>query len=99
MNRRSFLSRLFRFSKKIHKYCGLSFLIYFLWMGSSGVLLNHPSIIENLAVSRSWLPEKYTFNNWNRMAVDGRMSLWHTLFELHNGRMFEPRFRGSKVRV
>ncbi len=24
------------------------------------------------------------------IAVDGRMSLWHTLFELHNGRMFEP---------
>ena len=69
MNRRSFLSRLFRFSKKIHKYFGLSFLIYFLWMGSSGVLLNHPSIIRKLAVPRSLLPEKYTFNDWNRMAL------------------------------
>ena len=38
-------------------------------MGSSGVLLNHPSIIRKLAVPRSLLPEKYTFNDWNRMAL------------------------------
>ena len=59
---------IFRISKFIHKYVGLVCLVYFLLMGVTGVLLNHPSLMRELAVPMAWVPESYVYSNWNRMA-------------------------------
>jgi hypothetical protein len=65
-------NKLFRYSRWVHKYVGLAglfILAYFLLMGISGVLLNHPGMISRCSVPVSWLPTSYQYHNWNRMAV------------------------------
>ena len=47
---------------------GLIFLFYFLLMGISGILLNHPSLIRQLSIPMTLVPESYVYSNWNRMA-------------------------------
>ena len=59
---------IFKISKALHKYVGLIFLFYFLLMGISGILLNHPSLIRRLSVPMTLVPESYVYSNWNRMA-------------------------------
>ena len=60
---------LFKWSKNIHKYTGLVFLLYFLSAGVSGVLLNHPSLIRKVATPLFFTPPAFRFENWNRMAM------------------------------
>jgi hypothetical protein len=59
---------IFHISKPLHKYFGLLCLIYFLIMGASGILLNHPEFIKAFSLPISWMPESYEYDNWNRMA-------------------------------
>jgi len=60
---------LFVISKTIHKYTGLVFLLYFLMMGITGILINHPSLLRGITVPAALLPDVYHFANWNRMAL------------------------------
>lgn len=60
---------LFKLSKPIHKYVGLVALLYFLLMGISGVLLNHPSLIRSFSIPLTWMPAGYHYVDWNRMAL------------------------------
>jgi len=50
---------IFRFSRFIHKYLGLIALVYFLWMGVSGILLNHPSLLQKFSLPLGWLSDSY----------------------------------------
>ncbi len=61
---------IFKISKFLHKYVGLIIAAYVLWMSVSGVLINHPALIDNFSVP-SWLtPSKYRLDtNWNRRAL------------------------------
>lgn len=60
---------LFSISKPIHKYVGLICLAYFIIMGVTGVLLNHPTLIRSLSVPLAWMPSSYHYVQWNRMAL------------------------------
>jgi hypothetical protein len=60
---------LFKLSKPIHKYVGLVALLYFLLMGISGVLLNHPSLIRSFSIPLTRMPASYRYVDWNRMAL------------------------------
>jgi len=55
-------------SKKIHKYTGLVFLLYFLMMGITGVLINHPSLLRGITVPAVLLPDVYRYTDWNRFS-------------------------------
>jgi hypothetical protein len=96
----------FLFSKMIHKYVGLICLVYFLLMGVSGVLLNHPSLVRWLSVPMAWVPESYVYSNWNRMAfreavysekepdtlyVGGKTGVWEST---DGGSSFTPLAKG-----
>jgi hypothetical protein len=67
--KRSISRSLFHFSKATHKYLGLLGLVYFLLMGVSGILLNHPALLRGVSLPLSWMPTDYHYRNWNRMAL------------------------------
>ncbi|MGL1956034.1 MAG: PepSY domain-containing protein [Colwellia sp.] len=55
-----------RLSSKLHKVLSLFFIPVLLFIAVSGIGLNHPSIIKNLSLPISSLPENYHFKQWNR---------------------------------
>ena len=83
--------RFFIFSKWLHKYVGLALLFVFLFMGVTGILINHPSLLSTWSVPASWLGESYQYANWNRfsfrdsvladdgsMYIAGKMGVWYS---------------------
>ncbi|MCP4118630.1 MAG: PepSY domain-containing protein [Desulfobacteraceae bacterium] len=48
---------------------GLICLIWFIPMGISGVLINHPDLIRGLSVPSILVPPNFHYVNWNRMAM------------------------------
>ena len=82
---------LFRVSKWLHKYAGLSLLLLFLFVAATGIVLNHPSLLTGYSVPASWLGKSYQYENWNRFAlrdallfdsgamlVGGKMGVWYS---------------------
>lgn len=61
--------------KKLHKYIGLFLIPLFIWMGISGIILNHRKAFSTMDVSRKWLPEAYLYQNWNRGFFKGGLPL------------------------
>lgn len=59
----------FKASKFLHKYLGLIFLLYFIMMGITGVLINHPELIRSISMPLSFVPPSYQYTNWNRMSI------------------------------
>jgi len=60
---------IFRFSRFTHKYLGLIVLVYFLGMGVSGILVNHPGLLQGYSLPLGWLPDSYQFREWNRWSL------------------------------
>lgn len=60
---------LYKLSRKFHKYVGLICLIWFILMGVSGVLINHPWLIRAMSVPSAFVPSIFHYANWNRMAM------------------------------
>ncbi|OHX64592.1 PepSY-associated TM helix domain-containing protein [Flammeovirga pacifica] len=58
--------RLYHFSKKWHKYIGISISLILIWMSVSGILLNHIDLCAPFNVSKTWLPSDYLPQHWNR---------------------------------
>ncbi len=61
---------IYKKSRGLHKYLGLISLIYLMWMSLSGILLNHPDLIQHFSVPQSLLPPSYQMSNWNRGALN-----------------------------
>lgn len=53
-------------SRWIHKYFGLTLLLFLAWMSISGILLNHPNLIKKISVPAFLIPNNYIPENWNR---------------------------------
>ncbi len=64
-----------RFFAKYHKWIGLFFTFFALMFAFSGVFLNHRRAIATWDIPRSWLPQKYSYENWNNGVVNGTLSL------------------------
>lgn len=56
-------------SFKIHKYLGIPLAVIMLYMSISGILINHPTIIENINWPGTLLPSDMQIKNWGRSAV------------------------------
>jgi uncharacterized iron-regulated membrane protein len=63
------MKRLFSVSRWMHKYIGLLLLPVLAWMSLSGILLNHPSLIDSYSVGGFLLPPQYKAENWNRSSL------------------------------
>lgn len=61
-------SKIFRSLKWLHKYLALITLIYCLWMGLSGIFLNHPQLIKQVSLENKVMPANYQYLKWNRMS-------------------------------
>ncbi|WP_165835950.1 PepSY domain-containing protein [Marinifilum breve] len=64
-------SKIYKISRWIHKYFGLLVLLFMAYMSLSGILLNHPDLIQNASVSRMLVPKQYQPDNWNRSSLKG----------------------------
>ena len=96
----------YRMSKLFHKYLGLTLSLFLLWMGASGILINHPGALKKVELPRDVLPRGYEFDNWNRgsfqdgiildghpgaVVVAGGQGLW---LSRDHGQTFESFNRG-----
>jgi len=59
------------FFKKYHKWLGIVFAIFILLFSVSGIVLNHREFFSGTDVSRDYLPDEYSYNNWNNASVAG----------------------------
>lgn len=58
-----------RASKSLHRWLGLGLLLYLAWMGGTGVLLNHPSLLAGIEWPRALTPPQYRARDWNRSSL------------------------------
>lgn len=63
------MKNLYKYSKSIHKWTSIIISIFIVWMGISGILLNHPELISKISVPKSMIPSNYYFENWNRSSI------------------------------
>lgn len=49
---------LFALSRRLHRYAGLLLLLYLIFVGVTGILLNHPTMISALSVPRWLVPPR-----------------------------------------
>lgn len=96
------MTAVYRMSKRLHRWTGLGLSLFLVWMGISGVLLNHPGLIRRVSLPLSLMPDGYGGVNWNRMAfrqalapenlpgmvlVGGKAGVW---LSRDHGREFVP---------
>ncbi|MEA1923732.1 MAG: PepSY-associated TM helix domain-containing protein [Pseudomonadota bacterium] len=98
-------------SQRLHKIIGLTALIFCIWMGLSGVLLNHPQLLKKQSLPNQVMPANYQYHNWNRMSwrdavfsthhdnilyVGGKEGVWQSL---NQGKNFKPLVTGFPTAV
>lgn len=65
------------FFKKYHKWIGIVFTIFILLFSVSGIVLNHRQLFSGTDVNRNYLPDEYSYVNWNNAAVAGTIRIGH----------------------
>lgn len=58
---------------KYHKWVGIFISFFLLMFCLSGIVLNHRQCFAGINVSRSLLPERYTFKQWNNGLLRGTL--------------------------
>lgn len=86
--------KLFKYSRLLHKYSGILFLLYFLIMGLSGALLNHPKLISQLSVPSALVPQSHQLVNGRRMAIRDSISTANQLFIAGRGGVWQSSDKG-----
>ena len=61
--------------KKLHKVTGWLFIPVLVWMGLTGIVLNHRKAFSGYDVSRDILPADYAYRNWNYGFFKSSLSL------------------------
>ncbi|BDD04500.1 PepSY-associated TM helix domain-containing protein [Aureibacter tunicatorum] len=100
MREQSIGKKLYNASKKIHKVLGLALCVLLIWMSVSGILLNHPEAIHKASIGKSFFPEEYIPQNWNRSTINdalfisdnniffaGKQGIWKSY---NGGETFSP---------
>lgn len=64
-----------RFLKKYHKWVSLALTPLIILFAISGIVLNHRETFSPVDVSRKFLPDNYTYKNWNLAAVKGSLNI------------------------
>jgi len=71
MTKNNILSKL----RKFHKWPGIVITIFVILFSVSGVFMNHRSLISAIDINRSFLPEDYSYQNWNKAAVKSAIQI------------------------
>lgn len=64
-----------KFFKKYHKWLGLIVSLFLIVFSISGIILNHRHLLSSVDVSRKWMPEVYSYKNWNNAAVRSAITI------------------------
>ncbi|HAF29426.1 MAG TPA: peptidase [Bacteroidales bacterium] len=56
---------------KYHKWPGLIISFMLIYIATSGILMNHRSLISGIDLNRNFLPKEYNYKNWNLAALKG----------------------------
>ncbi len=84
--------------KKIHKWVGIFISLIVIWMSVSGIMLNHPELIDKFSIASDYIPEHYNLKNWNRSTLVGNLNLGNHIYfygrqgiysTTNNGRSFK----------
>lgn len=60
-----------KFLKKYHRWAGLILAIFFVLFSISGIIMNHRQTFSPFSVERKFLPDEYTYRDWNLAAARG----------------------------
>jgi len=71
--------------RKWHKWLGLFFSVFLFVFALSGIFLNHRRAISSVDIPRSWLPQKYEYDNWNNGSVRGSFKISPDSILLYGG--------------
>jgi hypothetical protein len=55
--------------RKFHKWPGIVITLFVILFSLSGIFMNHRDLISAVDIKRSFLPEDYSYQNWNKGAV------------------------------
>lgn len=59
--------------RKHHKWLGIVLAFFLVMFCVSGIVLNHRKMVSGINISRCWLPDDYTFRNWNGGLMRGSL--------------------------
>jgi hypothetical protein len=58
-----------KFFKKYHRWAGLIMAIFLVLFSISGIIMNHRQTFSPFSIDRKYLPDEYTYRDWNLAAV------------------------------
>ncbi|MCK3684100.1 PepSY-associated TM helix domain-containing protein [Maribellus sp. YY47] len=68
-------TRIIKTFKKLHRWPAVVIAFISVLFATSGIIMNHRGVFSGVDVSRSLLPENYTYSNWNQSAVRGSLEI------------------------
>ncbi len=81
--------------RKHHKITGIALCFFMMMFSISGIILNHRHIYTDVNVSRSLLPSRYEYNNWNNGLLRGTLVLGDTVLVYGGGGIWQTDSRAS----
>ena len=84
--------------RKQHEWTGLGVFLFMLMFCLSGIVLNHRQWSGSVNVSRSLLPSRYHYHNWNNGLLRGTLSSGNDVIVYGSGGMFLCDKDGGNVR-
>lgn len=64
-----------KFLKKYHKWVSIIFSLFILLFSISGIILNHRELFAKIDINRKYLPESYSYKNWNNSSIRGSLQI------------------------
>lgn len=68
-------NKLLKIFRKFHKWPGIVITLFVVLFSLSGILMNHRDVISAIDINRSWLPDDYSYQNWNKAALKSVLQL------------------------
>ncbi len=64
-----------KFLRKYHKWISIVFTIIILLFAVSGIILNHRNLLSGVDINRDYLPDNFSYSNWNNASVKATLKL------------------------
>lgn len=68
-------NKILKILRKFHKWPGIVITLFVILFSISGIFMNHRGLISAIDIKRSFLPDDYSYQNWNKGAVKS-VSQW-----------------------
>jgi len=64
-----------KFFKKYHKWLGIIATVFLLNFSISGIILGHRNFFSPIDISRKYMPDIYSYHNWDNASVRGAIKI------------------------